>query len=299
MTRADVLAIRDYLSTVQPVHNLVIANQLPFPFNQRESMVGWNALYFKPGEFTPDPTMSEEWNRGAYLVEAAEHCGLCHTPKNAMGGDENRRAMQGSVLQSWYAPNLTGNSRIGLGGWSIGDIMLYLKTGRNRFDIASGPMADAITHSLSHLADADIRAMAVYLKSLPPGGGTSPQSIAAEEPKMQQGSAIYYNQCAACHGAQGQGVVGLFPRLAGAPLVQQQQATSLIHVVLEGSRAVGTPGAPTGPAMPSFAWKLSDDDVAAVLTHIRNAWGNAAPGVQPSDVSSMRATVHREPQQSP
>jgi mono/diheme cytochrome c family protein len=284
---------------VQPVHNLVIANQLPFPFDQRESMVAWNALYFSPGEFKPDPTKSQEWNRGAYLVEAVEHCGLCHTPKNPMGGDENSRAMQGSVLQNWYAPNLTAASRVGLGDWAIDDIVLYLKTGRNRFDIASGPMADAITHSISHLADADVRAIAVYVKSLPPAGGAPPVPISAEEPKMQQGHAIYSSQCASCHGAEGQGIVGLFPRLAGAPLVQQDQATSLIRVVLEGSRAVATAGAPTGPAMPTFAWKLSDDDVAALLTYIRNAWGNAAPGVQPSGVSNMRATLHRQAQGSP
>ena len=299
MTRADVLAIRAYLDTLQPVHNLVIANQLPFPFNQREAMVGWNALYFKPGEFKPDPAESEEWNRGAYLVEGAEHCGLCHTSKNAMGGDETTRRMQGSVLQSWYAPNLTGDQRIGLGDWTIEDIMLYLKTGRNRFGIGSGPMADAITHSTSHLADADLRAIAVYVKSLPPAGDTAPVAISADEPKMRQGRAIYRDQCASCHGAQGQGIVGLFPRIAGAPLVQQQQATSLMRVVLEGSRAVGTAGAPTAPAMPSFAWKLSDDDVAAVLTYIRNAWGNAAPGVQASEVGNMRATLHRQAQRSP
>jgi mono/diheme cytochrome c family protein len=298
MPRADVLAIRAYLDTVQSVHNKVIANQLPFPFNQRESMLGWNALYFEPGLIKPDPSKSAEWNRGAYLVEGPEHCGLCHTPKNAMGGDEAAKAMQGSVLQSWYAPNLTSNPRVGLGEWTIDDIALYLKTGRNRFDMASGPMADAITHSLSHLTEADLRAIAVYLKSLPPGGGTLPQPISTN-PKLTEGAAIYFNQCAACHGAQGQGIVGLFPRLAGDPVAQQQQATSLIRVVLEGARAVATPGAPTGPAMPSFAWRLSDDDVAAVLTYIRNAWGNAAPGVESGDVGSMRALLHRQAQQSP
>jgi mono/diheme cytochrome c family protein len=164
--------------------------------------------------------------------------------------------------------------------------------------MASGPMADAITHSLSHLTEADLRAIAVYLKSLPPGGGTLPQPISTN-PKLTEGAAIYFNQCAACHGAQGQGIVGLFPRLAGDPVAQQQQATSLIRVVLEGARAVATPGAPTGPAMPSFAWRLSDDDVAAVLTYIRNAWGNAAPGVESGDVGSMRALLHRQAQQSP
>ncbi|HEX3418616.1 MAG TPA: cytochrome c [Stellaceae bacterium] len=296
LTRDDVIAIRAYLDTVQPVRNLVQANQLPFPFNQRETMVGWNALYFTPGEFKPDPGKSAEWNRGAYLVEGAEHCGLCHTPKNAMGGDENSQAMQGSVLQSWYAPNTTGNRRVGIGDWTVDDIVLYLKTGRNRYDIASGPMADMVTHSTSHLTDADLRAIAVYLKDLPPGGGVLPQPVAAQDPAMQREEAIYNERCAACHTVAGEGIVGLFPRLNGAPLAQQSQATSLIRVVLEGSRAVATDSAPTGPAMPSFAWQLSDADVAAVVTYIRNAWGNAAPAVSASEVANMRQTLYRAAQ---
>jgi mono/diheme cytochrome c family protein len=296
MTREDVIAIRAYLDTVEPVQNKVIANQLPFPFNQRETMIGWNELYFKPGEFKSDPGKSAEWNRGAYLVEGAEHCGLCHTPKNLMGGDENGQAMQGSVLQNWYAPNVTGNRRVGVGDWTAEDIALYLKTGRNRYDIASGPMADAVTHSTSHLTDADLRAIAVYLKDLPPGGGGLPQPVSAQEPAMQLGQALYNQQCAACHTVGGEGIVGLFPRLSGAPLVQQSQATSLIRVVLEGSRAVATDGAPTGPAMPSFAWKLSDADIAAVITYIRNAWGNAAPPVSAGEVSNGRQALHRAAQ---
>jgi mono/diheme cytochrome c family protein len=299
LTRRDVIAIRAYLDTVEPVRNRVIANQLPFPFNQRETMVGWNALYFTPGEFKPHPGKSAEWNRGAYLVEGAEHCGLCHTPKNAMGGDENSQTMQGSVLQNWYAPNLTGNRRIGIGDWSVDDIALYLKTGRNRYDIASGPMADAVTHSTSYLTDADLRAIAVYLKDLPSGGGGLPQPVSAQDPAMQRGEAIYNNWCAACHAPGGEGIVGLFPRLSGAPLVQQSQATSLIRVVLEGSRAVATDDAPTGPAMPSFAWRLSDAEVAAVVTYIRNAWGNAAPAVSAGQVSNMRQTLRRQAQRAP
>jgi mono/diheme cytochrome c family protein len=295
MTRADVVAIRAYLDTLQPVRNLVQANQLPFPFNQREAMVGWNELYFRQSKFQPDPGKSPEWNRGAYLVEGVAHCGLCHTPKNAMGGDENSRAMQGSVLQNWDAPDLTGNHRTGIGDWTVDDIALYLKTGRNRYDIASGPMADAVAHSTAHLTDADLKAIAVYLKDLSASGG-SPQPVSAQDPAMQHGEAIYNARCAACHTVGGEGIVGLFPRLSGAPLVQQSQATSLIRVVLEGSRAVATDGAPTGPAMPSFAWQLSDADVAAVVTYIRNAWGNAAAPVTANEVASLRQALHREAQ---
>jgi mono/diheme cytochrome c family protein len=296
MTREDVIAIRAYLDTVEPVRNRVQANQLPFPFNQREAMIGWNELYFSPGELKPDPSKSPEWNRGAYIVEGAEHCGLCHTPKNAMGGDKTGQAMQGSVLQNWYAPNITGDHRLGIGDWTVEDIALYLKTGRNRYDIASGPMADAVTHTTSHLADADLRAIAVYLKDLPPSGGELPQPVSTQDPVIQRGQAIYNQQCAACHTAGGEGIVGLFPRLGGAPLVQQLQAISLVRVVLEGSRAVATDTAPTGPAMPSFAWRLSDTDIAAVLTYIRNSWGNAAAPVSTGDVSNLRQALRRAAQ---
>ena len=116
---------------------------------------------------------------------------------------------------------------------------------------------------------------------------------------MRRGRTVYNNQCSACHTAEWEGIVGLFPRLSGAPLVQQPQATSLIRVVLEGSRAAATDGAPTGPAMPSFAWRLSDAEVAAVVTYIRNSWGNAAPTVSASDVGNMRQALHRQAQQAP
>ncbi len=151
-------------------------------------------------------------------------------------------------------------------------------------------MAEAITNSTSYLTDADLRAIAVYIKGLPASGGT-PQSASAHDPVMQQGEAIYIDQCAACHTMSGAGIVGLFPRLSGAPLVQQAQAASLIRVVLDGSRSVATGAAPTGPGMPSFAWKLSDAEVAAVVTYIRNSWGNAASTVSAGDVSKLRHTL--------
>lgn len=287
MRRADVDAIRAYLNTIDPVRNPVKADQLPFPFSIRLSMAAWDALFFTKGEFKPDPAKPAEWNRGAYLVQGPEHCGACHTPKNILGADQTGQAFQGYQLQGWYAPNLTGSAQVGLGAWSIDDIALYLKTGRNRWDIASGPMAEEITDSSQYLSGADLRAIAVYLKDQPPGG-TPPSPVSAQDPQMTRGAAIYADACAACHTVQGNGIVGLFPRLSGAPLVQQARPVSLIRVILGGSRAVASDAAPTGPAMPSFAWKLSDDEVAAVATYIRNNWGNAAPAVTAGDVANER-----------
>jgi mono/diheme cytochrome c family protein len=287
-TREDVLAIRAYLETVDPVRNEVKVNQLPFPFNLRASMVGWNELYFKRGTFTPVAGKSDEWNRGAYLVEGLGHCGLCHTAKNAMGGDETARALQGSALQGWYAPNLTSDPRTGLGSWSVDDVVAYLKTGHNNVSAATGPMSDVIVHSTSRMTDADLRAIAVYLKGQPAPGGESPKPISGEDRMMRAGGAIYLDDCAACHTSGGSGIPQLFPALKGSPSVQSADPASLIRVVLRGAQSVATDPAPTGSAMPALGWKLSDDEVAAVVTYIRNSWGNAASSVLTRDVASAR-----------
>src|SRR3954449_13515 len=149
MSRADVLAIRAYLKTVEPVPNQVVANTLPFPFNIRAAMRVWDALYFTAGEFAPDPQRSAEWNRGAFLVQGPAHCGACHTPKSFLGGDKTSEYLQGSKLQGWFAPDITEANSRGLGGWSADDVVAYLKTGHNRVSAATGPMAEEVTLSSS------------------------------------------------------------------------------------------------------------------------------------------------------
>ncbi len=289
-TREDDLAIRAWLATLPPVRNHVTANRLPFPLDIRLLMAGWNALFFTPGGFRPDPTRPAEWNRGAYLVTGWEHCGACHTPKNLAGADEDGRTLQGARVQGWFAPNITNDMRRGLGSWSIEDVVTYLRSGHNRVAAASGPMAEEVELSSSRMTDADLHAMAVYLKSLP-GQLDAARPLDAADARLREGAAIYADQCSACHAPRGEGVAGLFPTLAGAPAVQSRAATSLIRVVLQGAKSAATAGAPTGPAMPAFGWMLSDAQVAAVVTYVRNTWGNAAPGVNADDVSAARRTL--------
>jgi mono/diheme cytochrome c family protein len=288
MPRADVLAIRSYLNTLEPVRHAVNPNQLPFPFNIRTSMIVWNALFFRSGVFTPTAGKSAEWNRGAYLVEGPGHCGACHTEKNFLGGDKTDRPLRGGVLQGWFSPDLTGDPRVGLGTWSVEDVVAYLQTGHNRHAAATGPMADVITDSTSHLPNDDLRAMAVYLKDLAPHS-EAPAALAATDPVMRSGEALYVDHCAACHVGTGDGIADLFPPLKASPTVQSRDPASLLQIVLHGTQNVATDQAPTGPAMPAFGWKLSDPQVADVLTYIRNAWGNAAAPVPPDAVKSLRA----------
>lgn len=291
VSRNDALAIRAYLNTVPAVNNRVVSNQLPFPFDVRTSMVAWNELNFKPGAFQPHADMSAEWNRGAYLVEGPMHCGMCHTPKTKLGGDETSQSLAGYSLQGWFAPAISGDKYRGLGGWTAEQIIAYLKTGHNDFASASGPMAEEVTLSSSQMTDADLHAVAVYLKAQPDNGTAKPTPIAATEPAMKVGAAIYADECSACHTPTGSGIAGLIPTLAGSAAVQSREPTSLLHVVLRGARSVSTQGAPTASAMPSYSWLLSDDEVAAVTTYVRNAWGNAAPAVSATEVGSARKAM--------
>jgi mono/diheme cytochrome c family protein len=294
MSRDDILAIRAYLNTLEPVRHEVVANQLPFPFNIRASMAIWNALFFTPGEFQPRGDKSPEWNRGAYLVQGPGHCGMCHTPKNFLGADRTSRALQGGVLVGWFAPNLTSDPYVGVGSWSVDEIVRYLKAGHNLISFASGPMAEVITDSTNHLTDDDLKAIATYLKDIPAPAATAPTPVAANTPPMRAGEAIYVDNCAACHTMQGNGVPHIFPSLKNSPTVRSVDPTSLIRVVLRGTQNVATDQAPTAPSMPSFDWKLSDAQVAAVVTYIRNSWGNAAASVSAGDVSKIRAQAVAE-----
>jgi mono/diheme cytochrome c family protein len=286
---SDLTALHDYLNTVKPVSHAVVANQLPFPYDIRASMIGWNLLFFAPGRFKPDARQSEVWNRGAYLVEAPGHCGACHTPKNFLGADKESRYLQGGLLGGWYAPDLTGNPRTGLGKWSVQDIADYLRTGHNAEDSAAGPMADVVMNSTAFMTPQDLQAIAVYLKSQPSYSDTAAAvAVPASAPAMQAGAKIYQDNCAMCHAPDGSGVTRLFPPLAGNAVVQSPDPATVIRVVLQGIQSSYTSQAPTGLAMPTFGWKLSDAQVADVTTYIRNAWGNVAPAVTETHVDKAR-----------
>jgi mono/diheme cytochrome c family protein len=294
LTRDDTDAIYAYLRTLAPVEHLVDRNTLPFPFNIRAAMVAWNAMFFTPGTFVPDPQKSDEFNRGAYLVQGAGHCGACHTPFNAAGANKASEFLEANQVDQWTAPNITNDGRVGLGKWSVDDIVTYLHSGRNATTIASGPMAEVVAYSTSQMPESDLHSIAVYLKERgAAGSATTPAPVAADDPRMRVGQAVYIDKCSACHTRAGTGVANIFPRLANNPIVQQDDPTSLVRVILTGSRGAVTQAAPTGPAMPSLGYRLNDDQVAAVLTYVRNSWGNAASPVGASEVQKLRAAVGR------
>jgi mono/diheme cytochrome c family protein len=285
-SRDDDDAIFAYLKSTPAVPYTPPANELPFPLSVRCMMKAWNALFLNPHDFQTDSGQSLEWNRGAYLVNGLGHCGGCHTPKNALGADKSHQDFYGATLDNWVAPDLTSNNRTGLGGWSIDEVAEYLRHGRNAHAGAGGAMADVITYSTSLMSEEDRHAMAVYLKS----ESASPDVVYGppDPGAMRRGAAIYSDACASCHLEDGVGQPKFFPPLGHNAMLQQADPIGLEHLILAGARIGTSPSRPSPLTMPSFAWKLSDDEIADVATYLRNSWGNHAAAVSAAEVRDVR-----------
>ena len=299
LSRNDVDAIRAYLQTLKPVHQANKPTELPWPFSMREAMAGWNALYFKAGTFQPNPQKSAEWNLGAYLVEGLGHCGACHSPKNFAGAPKRGKAFEGGFGENWYATSLVGDVRDGLGDWNEQDIVQYLKTGVNRRAAAFGPMAEVVHDSTQYLDEHDLHAIAVYLKDLPPHESptrpaTTTTADTGDKPdadRVARGRGVYLDDCAGCHMENGEGIAGVFPPLKGNNVVQAKDPETVVHVVLTGQKTAVTHENPTGLAMPAFDWKLSNDQIADLVTYLRSTWGNQGGAIDAGKVADTRKTL--------
>jgi mono/diheme cytochrome c family protein len=287
LTRDDILAIRAYLSTVAPVANKAPPPALSFPLNFRVLMRAWNFLFFRPGILEPDQAKGTDWNRGRYLVEGLGHCGACHTPKNIFGADKRGQRYAGGRVDGYFAPRLDGAARSGLKSWSVEDLTEYLQSGRNARSHAGGLMAEVIVNSTSRMSDADVKAIAVYLKSLPPGPA-EPDGPAPTDAEMKAGKEVYAHNCIACHEVDGSSAPRIYPPLNGNALLQSADPSSTLRVILDGAQTVTTQRAPNTGSMPGYAKQLSDQQVADVANYIRNSWGNAAPLVTAGDVAKAR-----------
>lgn len=306
----DVRALYAYfMRGVAPSPNVARLTQLPFPFDQRWALALWSAAFANRDRFMPQPSQSAEWNRGAYLVQGPGHCGACHTPRgpgfNERGYDERSAAfLTGGINDHWFAPNLTGADTDGLGNWSVDDIAAFLRDGHAVRGAVFGAMAPVVGESTALLTDADRRAIAVYLKSLParPTAATNPLGIgtprltaAGPRPEGGQqapGAGVYAGFCARCHGAAGTGVRDHGPPLAGNSAVLAADPTSAIRIVVEGARpAPGEPGLMR--RMPSMRGTLTSSEIASVVSYVRGAWGNRAAPVSEQEVRRLRKAIRR------
>ncbi len=296
VTRSDSDAIFSYLMSVAPVKLANRPHALSFPFNQRDLLIGWRTLYFKPGEYVSQPKQTAEWNRGAYLVEGLGHCAMCHTAINALGGSSESKAFEGGMIpnQNWFAPSLTANRETGLGTWDVKDIADLLQVGTSHRGAVYGPMAEVVYNSLQYLTDEDAHAMAVYLKALPPRD-TEPlptgQARLVNPTTLELGRKVYGVQCAVCHGDDGKGQTPAYPPLAGNPSITMSTPVNSIRMVLNGGYAPGTRKNPRPHGMPPFSQLLNDEQVSAVVTYIRVAWQNNGTPVTSAQVNDLRKLV--------
>ena len=289
ITRDDTDAMFAHLISVQPVQQANRPHALQFPYNTQAALAVWRALFFSPELFVPLKTASDEWNQGAYLVKGLGHCQACHAPRNMFGATESKLGLSGGLIpmQKWYAPSLASPTEAGLQDWPIEEIMQLLKTGKAANGSTLGPMAEVVFSSTQHLNQKDLRAMAHYLKALPRQESAKENRKPATPESQQIGQSLYQDQCAQCHGDIGEGR-GDYPPLAGNRTVIMHSSVNLVRIILSGGFAPTTQGNPRPYGMPPFAHTLSDPEVAAVATYVRNAWGNKAGAVMPFDVQKTR-----------
>ncbi|GGF62408.1 cytochrome c [Azorhizobium oxalatiphilum] len=303
MTDEDVQALYGYfMKRVTPVRQENRASDIPWPLNMRWPLAFWNIPFYDGHPYVADTSRSAQWNRGAYLVQGAGHCGSCHTPRGlAMQEralDQGSAAyLSGALLDGWYAPSLRNDPNTGLGRWSESEIVSYLRTGRNVHGVVFGSMLEAFNNSTQHLSEEDLGAMAHYLKSLPgdperDGKPWSYQAAPARTGSPSNGEKIYAARCAYCHGVDGRGRGQWISPLAGASSVLSKENASTINITLNGSGRVVQAGTPDSYRMPPLRQLLSDGEIADVLTYVRGAWGNGAPAVTPEDVAKLRRTTN-------
>jgi mono/diheme cytochrome c family protein len=290
LTRQDSDALYAFLRSQAPVRQNNRAHDLRFPYNTQIALAVWRALFFAPGEFAPEPAKTAEWNRGAYLVRGLGHCQACHAPRNAFGATQEDRELSGGLipLQNWYAPSLTSPAEAGMQDWSGDEVVRLLKHGTSRHGAALGPMAEVVYGSTQHLADEDLAAMASFLRDLPRQAGEPAATPRPAADVLAQGESIYKERCAECHGDRGEGGGTAYPPLAGHRTVTLGPSANLVKVILNGGFPPTTPGNPRPYGMPPFGQRLSDTEVAAVASFVRNAWGNSASAVTPLDVQRIR-----------
>ncbi|WP_426152944.1 c-type cytochrome [Pseudomonas sp. DC3000-4b1] len=292
-----------FMHGVQPVAQENKPVDIPWPLSMRWPLSIWRAMFAPKVEPFQATGADEVIDRGAYLVEGLGHCGACHTPRaitlqeKALSPSEGSDFLAGSApLEGWIAKSLRGDHRDGLGGWSEADLVAFLKTGRSDRAAVFGGMSDVVEHSMQYMSDADLTAIARYLKTLPPvNPNDSPHlydravgDALWKGDDSKAGASVYVDNCAACHRTDGKGYTRVFPALAGNPVVQTADATSLVQMVLRGGTLIPTHTAPSSFTMPGYAWRLSDQQVADVVNFIRTSWGNQGSAVTPAQVKDLR-----------
>ena len=302
MTDADALAIKAYLFSLPPVHAANRPDTLSFPFNQRWSLIAWSLMFGANDDgFRPNPSQTVEWNRGAYLAEALSHCGECHTPRNFAMALDNRQKFAGAVAAGWHAFNITSDKGSGIGGWSDDDLIAYLSTGHaSGRGTAAGPMGEAVDQSFSLMPPSDIRALVVYLRSIPAVASADlPATLAPPAPASARqaegmadavGKRVFEGACASCHDWTGVSAITPYATIAGTRGVNDRSATNVAQIVISGAKR----STPRGVvSMPGFGNAYSDIEIAAVANYVTGRFGSEQSKLSAQDVAKLRDQTSR------
>jgi alcohol dehydrogenase (quinone), cytochrome c subunit len=303
MTDQDVKALYEYFMGITPVAQSNEPNELKWFGERRWPLAFWNLFFFDDEPYRSNDEFDAAWNRGAYIVQGPGHCGSCHTPRGVAfqekALDESTTTfLSGALLDGWYASSLRGERRTGLARWTDVDIVEFLKTGRNQHATVYGSMMDAFNNSTQFMTDADLAAVARYLKSLEPR--TKEEDYVYDDASGTQlaagdlaapGAGIYMSQCQYCHGLDGRGFVPHLPPLAGNPTLMDGNSSSVVNITLNGAGRIVAGGVPDSYRMPPFRLLLTDEQVADVSTFVRAAWGNGASAVAVESVRELRRST--------
>ena len=306
VTKEDVKALYAFFEFgVKPAQVPNRKSDIVFPLSMRWPLTYWRwAFAPKPKAFDAKTFADAALARGAYFVEGLGHCGECHTPRGialqvkAQSGRDGDAFLRGGPVENWYAPSLRNGGLATIGEWSEVQISQFLQSGANHSGIAFGSMSDVIVNSTQFLSAEDSAATATYLKSLRDGSTRvrfayderTDRELASGD-ATKRGALLYLNNCAACHRPDGRGYEGVFPSLAGNPVIESDNPLSLISIVLLGSKTSTTSTTPAQFAMPAFAWRLTDQDAADILSFIRSSWGNDAEPVEAPKVAALRSSA--------
>jgi mono/diheme cytochrome c family protein len=322
ITRTDSDALWAYLQSLPPSDRPTPPTALDWPYNTQAALKVWRALYFRPAPETADPpppveeptapaATAQAVQRGAYLAQGLAHCSACHAPRDALGGSRDPLALTGGLMpgQNAYAPSLLNPTEGGVQDWTPEQVVALLRTGRSAtptgLSTVTGPMAEVVQHSTQHWPEADLQALAAYLRQLPRSATlASPTATNAPAAQATLGARLYRDRCADCHGAQGEGrrlaasgtatpTEWAYPPLAGNRAVTLTSPANLVQMVMNGGYAPATAGHPRPFGMPPFVLQLSDAELAAVLTHIRTQWGHQAAPVTELQVQALRGSPSR------
>lgn len=286
ISREDADAIYAYLMSRPAVDVAIPANDMPFPFNQRMALIGWNLL-FRNSDPLPASSQgsSVEWQRGRYLSDVLGHCGECHTPRGMLGQMEVNKPMQGGDLGRFIAPDITPQA-LAQRGWTPEALSRFLSTGLAPQGSAFSEMHMVVDLSTRHLTPEDHRALVTYLM-----GDKPPQPVAA---KIGQGSdagrITYLDQCSACHERDGAGIPHVAVAMRDNATLRQPDGKNLIVSVLDGLPAQQFPGNESMQSMPGFADRLDDAQIAELVNYLRVTWGGLPADITAEQVKALRNT---------